>query len=166
MNVQKATFAAGCFWGVQHILDRIPGVIRTRVGYTGGFNEGDTQNVTYEQVCTGKTGHAEAVEIEFDSERVSYAELLDYFWRLHDPTQVDRQGVDVGTQYRSAIFYHTPEQRAEAEASKTRFDASGVFKKKAATVIVAAGPFFEAETYHQKYFDRNNGAVCHVLRDR
>lgn len=162
MKIEKATFAAGCFWGVQHILDRIPGVTRTRAGYIGGR----TKSPTYNQVKTGETGHAEAVEIEFDSERVSYRELLDLFWRLHDPTQLNRQGPDVGTQYRSAIFYHTPLQRDEVESSKARFDASGVFKRKAVTVIEPATEFFEAEDYHQKYFDQAGGAVCHILRDR
>ncbi len=162
MKIEKATFAAGCFWGVQHILDRIPGVTRTRVGYVGGR----TKNPTYNQVKTGETGHAEAVEVEFDSERVSYSELLAFFWRLHDPTQLNRQGPDVGTQYRSAIFYHSPLQRDEAEFSKARFDASGVFKRKAVTVIEPVSEFFEAEGYHQKYFDQTGGAVCHILRDR
>ncbi len=162
MKLEKATFAAGCFWGVQHILDRIPGVVRTRVGYTGGKTSGPT----YQQVRTGGTGHAEAVEIEFDPSRVSYGELLDYFWRLHDPTQMNRQGPDIGTQYRSAIFFHSPEQRVEAVASKGRFDASGVFQKRAATVIEPAAEFFEAEDYHQKYFDQNEGPICHILRPR
>ena len=162
MKLEKATFAAGCFWGVQHILDRIPGVVRTRVGYIGG----KTDDPTYQQVRTGETGHAEAVEIEFDPSRVRYGELLDYFWRLHDPTQVNRQGPDIGTQYRSAIFYHSHEQRDEAVASKARFDAMGVFAKKAATAIEPATDFFEAEGYHQKYFDQTGGPVCHILRPR
>jgi peptide-methionine (S)-S-oxide reductase len=158
--MQKATFAAGCFWGVQHILDRIPGVISTRVGYIGG----KTDNPNYRQVCTGETGHAEAVEIEFDPKIVSYETLLDYFWRLHDPTQKNRQGPDVGTQYRSAVFFHSPEQEKIACQSKDKFDASGVFKAKAATEIIEAGTFFSGEEYHQKYFDHNGGHVCHVLR--
>jgi len=161
-KLETATFAAGCFWGVQHILDRIPGVKSTRVGYTGGH----TQDPNYRDVCNGDTGHAEAVEIEFDPSVVSFETLLDYFWRLHDPTQVNRQGPDVGTQYRSAIFYHSPEQKRAAEKSKAAFDASGVFKQKAATQIVQAGEFFDGEEYHQKYFDKNGGHVCHVLRPR
>ncbi len=162
VKTEKATFAAGCFWGVQHILDRISGVVSTRVGYIGG----KTTDPTYRDICNGDTGHAEAVEIEYDPAKVSFKELLSYFWRLHDPTQRDRQGVDVGTQYRSGIFYHSDEQKKVAELSNAEFDASKVFSKNAVTEIVAAGLFFSGEDYHQKYFDKNDGHICHVLRPR
>ncbi len=162
MKTELATFAAGCFWGVQHLLDRIAGVVKTRVGYIGG----KTENPTYRDICNGDTDHAEAVEIEFDPSKVSYAELLSYFWRLHDPTQMNRQGVDVGTQYRSAIFYHSEEQKKVAEKSRADFDASKVFAKKAVTQIMPLEKFYSGEEYHQKYFDRNGGHVCHVLRLR
>lgn len=155
-----ATLGAGCFWGVQHLIDRIPGVLGTTCGYMGGVKT----DPTYQEVCAGDTGHIEVVQIEFDPERLAYPELLSYFWRLHDPTQLNRQGVDVGTQYRSVIFYHSERQRQEAEMSRDKFDASGVFEKKAVTEIVRAGTFYSAEEYHQKYYDRNGGHVCQVLR--
>lgn len=157
-----ATFAGGCFWGVEHLLRDLPGVFTTTVGYTGGT----TQNPTYEKVCTGKTGHAEAVQIVFDPNVISYEKLLSYFWRLHNPTTKNRQGADVGSQYRSAIFYHSDEQRQLAEKSKKDFDASGVFKTKAVTELVPASQFYPAEEYHQDYFLRNGGHVCHILRDK
>lgn len=159
---ELATFAAGCFWGVEHLLAKIPGVLKTRCGYVGG----QLENPTYRDVCDGDTGHAEAVEIEFDPDRVSYEELLSCFWRLHDPTQYNRQGPDVGSQYRSAIFYHSEAQKLKAEKSKSAFDASGVFSKKAVTEISPASKFYAAEDYHQKYFATNGGHVCHVLRPR
>lgn len=159
---EKATFAAGCFWGVQSILSNVEGVIETTAGYTGG----EAPSPTYEQVCTGKTGHAEAVQVRFDPRRVSYEQLLSLFWRLHDPTTLNRQGADVGSQYRSAIFYHTEEQRMAAEKSKADFDRSGVFRHQALTEIVPAVPFYPAELNHQNYFARHGGPVCHRLRDR
>lgn len=161
-KTELATFAAGCFWGVQHIFKQIKGVIKTTVGYTGG----KTKNPTYQEVCTGTTGHAEAILVEFDPSLISYEELLDYFWRLHDPTQLNRQGLDVGTQYRSAIFYHNEEQREAAERSKAAFDASGVFPQKAVTEIIPAGPFYEAEEYHQDYLTKHPRRTCHTLRQR
>ncbi len=161
-KTEMATFAAGCFWGVEHILKGIDGVLETTVGYTGGH----TENPTYREVCTGTTGHAEAVQVSYNPEKVSYQELLSYFWRLHNPTTKNRQGVDVGSQYRSAVFYHTEEQRKAAELSKRDFDASKVFKERAVTEIVPAKTFYKAEEYHQDYFTKNGGHVCHILRDK
>jgi peptide-methionine (S)-S-oxide reductase len=160
--MELATFAAGCFWGVQHIFDQIPGVLKSRVGYMGGH----TKDVTYKLLCNGDTGHAEVVQLEFDPNKISYKELLNYFWRLHDPTQFNRQGVDVGTQYRSAIFFHSEKQQQEALESKKAFDDSKVFPKPAVTEITAVSKLFDGEEYHQKYFDKNGGHVCHVLRLR
>jgi peptide methionine sulfoxide reductase msrA/msrB len=157
-----ATFAAGCFWGVEAILSKIDGVLETTVGYTGGHLE----NPNYEQVCAGQTGHAEAVRVKYDPGIVSYEKLLDYFWRLHDPTTLNRQGYDVGTQYRSAIFYHNDSQREAAEKSKADFDRSRVFKKKAVTEIGPAARFYKAEDYHQDYYSKNNRSFCHILRDQ
>lgn len=159
---ETATFAAGCFWGVEAILSKVDGILETTAGYMGG----DVEDPTYELVCSGKTGHAEVVQITYDPGIISYEELLDYFWRLHDPTTLNTQGVDVGIQYRSVIFYHTDEQKEIAEKSKEHFDSSGVFKEKAVTEIVPATTFYKAEEYHQDYFAKNGGAVCHVLRDR
>lgn len=161
-KTETATFAAGCFWGVESIVNHIDGVLETTVGYTGG----KTENPTYKQVCTGTTGHTEAVQVVFDPVKVSYEELLEYFWRLHDPTTLNRQGGDMGTQYRSAIFYHSDEQRISAEESKQVFDASDAFQEKAVTEIVPAATFYKAEEYHQDYFERNGGPVCHILRDK
>jgi peptide-methionine (S)-S-oxide reductase len=155
----KATFAAGCFWGVEDAFRKIPGVIEAVSGYTGGR----TENPTYEQVCTDRTGHAEAVEVEYDPERVSYERLLDAFWSMHDPTTPNRQGPDVGSQYRSGIFYHTPEQAAEARASKEQQDASGRFRRPIVTEITAAAPFWRAEEYHQHYYEKRGGGSCHVF---
>lgn len=160
-KLQTATFAAGCFWGVQAIFSKIPGVIKTRAGYTGGH----LANPTYKQVCSGSTGHAEAVLVTFDPANVSYTTLLDYFWRMHDPTTPNRQGPDIGSQYRSAIFYHSKEQMNQALNSKRNFDRSGVFKNKTVTEITPAATFYDAEEYHQDYF-RKNGRVCHRLRER
>jgi peptide-methionine (S)-S-oxide reductase len=154
----KATFAAGCFWGVEATFRQLPGVISTRVGYTGG----QTANPTYKDVCTDRTGHAEAVEIEYDPTKLSYDKLLDVFWENHDPTQLNRQGPDWGTQYRSAIFFHTPEQEAEAKASKERLEKSRRFSKPIVTQIVPAGQFFEAEDYHQQYLEKKGLASCHI----
>lgn len=161
-DLQTATFAAGCFWGVESLFQKVKGVVETTVGYTGGTYP----NPTYRQVCTGITGHAEAVQILFDAKIVSYEELLSLFWRMHDPTTPNRQGPDVGTQYRSAIFYHSEEQRKAAERSKEKFDRSNVYINKATTQIVPASTFYAAEDYHQDYFEKQGGGSCHVLRKK
>ena len=144
----KATFAAGCFWGVESTFSKVKGVISTKVGYTGG----ETKNPTYKQVCTGKTGHAEAVQIEFDLEKISYEELLEVFWRCHNPTTLNRQGFDFGTQYRSAIFYHSKEQKETAEKSKEQ--QQNKLRKEIITEIVKADTFYDAEGYHQRYNEK------------
>ncbi len=151
--MEKATFAAGCFWGVEDAFIGIPGVITTRVGYTGGR----TESPTYKDVCGHDTGHAEAVEVTYDPERISYGQLLDIFWGCHDPTQLNRQGPDMGDQYRSAIFYHSEEQRRLAEESLERLDRSGRLRRRIVTVIVPAVTFWEAEGYHQKYHQKHGG---------
>ncbi len=153
-----ATFGAGCFWGVEETLRKIPGVTATAVGYMGG----SLPNPTYEQVCTDRTGHAEVVQLEYDPQRVSYEQLLEVFWRMHDPTTLNRQGPDVGTQYRSVIFFHTPEQEAAARASKARADASGRYSRPIVTEITPAGEFYRAEEYHQRYFEKRGNGYCHV----
>jgi peptide-methionine (S)-S-oxide reductase len=153
-----ATFAAGCFWGVEAAFRRIDGVTGTTVGYTGGT----TINPTYEQVCTDRTRHAEAVRVEYDPSRVSYDDLLDVFWASHDPTQRNRQGPDVGTQYRSAIFVHDAEQEAAARASKERLEASGRHRRPIVTEIVPAPEFYRAEDYHQQYFEKRGLASCRL----
>ncbi len=144
----KATFAAGCFWHVEHLFAKTPGVLSTRVGYTGGT----TANPTYEVVCSDTTGHAEAVQVEYDPARISYDSLLDMFWKNHDPTTPNRQGLDIGTQYRSAIFCHSDEQMTQARDSKT--SKSGNYKKPITTQILPAQTFYEAEEYHQRYFEK------------
>jgi peptide-methionine (S)-S-oxide reductase len=154
----KATFAAGCFWGVEATFRQLPGVISTRVGYTGG----QTASPSYKEVCTDRTGHAEAVEIEYDPAKLSYDKLLEVFWENHDPTQLNRQGPDWGTQYRSAIFFHTPEQEAAAKASKEKLEKSRHFSKPIVTQIVPAVTFFEAEDYHQQYLEKKGLASCHI----
>ena len=154
----KATFAAGCFWGVEAAFRRIPGVLGTRVGYVGG----KTENPTYQQVCTDTTGHAEAVEVEFDPAKTPYSSLLNVFWENHNPTQVNRQGPDVGTQYRTAIFFHSPQQEAEARASKEALDKSGKYKAKIATQVVPEATFYPAEEYHQQYLEKRGLATCHI----
>lgn len=156
--MEKATFAAGCFWGVEAALRQVKGVRSTAVGYIGGH----TENPTYEQVCTDRTGHAEAVEVEFDPTQVSYDDLLNVFWENHDPTQLNRQGPDDGSQYRSAIFYHTPEQQAAAQRSKERLAAGGKYPRPIVTEIVPAGAFCRAEEYHQQYLEKRGLASCHV----
>jgi peptide-methionine (S)-S-oxide reductase len=148
--MDKATFAAGCFWGVEVAFRNLPRVTTTRVGYTGG----DTLNPDYEIVCTGQSGHAEAVEVSFDPARVGYDDLLEAFWAVHDPTQRDRQGYDVGSQYRSAIFTHGPEQEAAARASMARLAANNSHSGEIVTEIVPAGLFYEAEDYHQQYLEK------------
>lgn len=145
---ETATFAAGCFWGVEEAFRAIKGVTTTRVGYAGG----KISNPTYEEVCSGSTGHAEAVQVEFDPAVVAYDELLDAFWEMHDPTTPNRQGFDVGTQYRSAIFVHDDEQEAAVLDSKRRLDESGMYPRRAVTTIEPAAAFYEAEEYHQCYF--------------
>lgn len=156
--MEKATFAAGCFWGVEATFRQIPGVTSTRAGYIGGH----TENPTYKEVCTDRTGYAEAVEVEFDPSKVSYEELLKVFWENHDPTQVNRQGPDWGTQYRSAIFYHSPEQQAQAEASKQALDKSHRYSKPIATQVAPAPTFYPAEDYHQQYLEKRGLASCHI----
>lgn len=157
-KTDKAIFAAGCFWGVEENFRKTKGVVSTRVGYTGGR----TKSPTYEDVCTGRTGHAEAIEIEYDPSVISYDELLDIFWKIHDPTTANRQGPDVGTQYRSAIFYQTRGQRVSAERSREAISASGVYKKPVVTEISPAGDFYPAEEYHQKYIEKRGGGACHT----
>jgi peptide methionine sulfoxide reductase msrA/msrB len=157
-----ATLAGGCFWGMEEILRTIPGVLQTRVGYSGG----SMPRPTYEDVKEGTTGHAETVEVVFDPARISYAELLGYFFRMHDPTTKNRQGNDVGTQYRSAIFYHDEEQKRIAERVKAEVERSGRWKRPLVTEIVPAGEFYPAEDYHQKYLQKHPGGyTCHYLRD-
>jgi len=152
---EVATFGAGCFWGVEAAFRRVPGVIDAAVGYSGGH----TQNPTYKDVCTDKTGHAEVVQVTFDPAKVSYEQLLETFWGVHDPTQVNRQGPDFGTQYRTAIFFHSSEQ--EQIAKKSREAASARFKRPIATEITPAGPFFRAEEYHQRYLEKRGAQSCH-----
>lgn len=154
----KATFGAGCFWGVEEEFRKVPGVLATAVGYSGG----KTENPTYQDVCGDETGHAEVVEVDYDPEKVTYVALLDLFWDNHNPTQLNRQGPDVGTQYRSAIFFHTPEQEAAAKASKARLAASGRFGRPIVTEITPASRFWRAEEYHQRYFEKRGGGSCHV----
>jgi peptide-methionine (S)-S-oxide reductase len=154
----KATFAEGCFWGVEANFQSTPGVISAVSGYTGG----KTANPSYEDVCSGRTGHAEAVEVEFDAAKVSYDDLLKIFWTSHDPTTPNRQGPDVGTQYRSAIFFHDAAQEASARASKEQLEKSGRLKRPIVTEIVAAGPFYRAEEYHQKYFEKHGLHGCGI----
>jgi len=157
--MEKGTFAAGCFWGVEEAFRQVKGVVSTAVGYTGGsFN-----NPRYEDVCSGKTGHAEAMEIEYDPSRVSYEELLSVFWENHDPTTLNRQGPDIGTQYRSAIFFHTPEQRSAAVASKEKLQNSGRYTNPIATEIAPASQFYRAEDYHQQYVEKR-GSVHRTQR--
>lgn len=155
-NMKTATFGAGCFWGVEAAFRKIEGVVATQVGYTGGTKE----DPTYQQVCRDRTGHAEAVEVTYDPSKVSYDDLLDVFWAIHDPTQLDRQGPDYGSQYRSAIFFHDAEQETLARASKERLVESGRFKKPMATEIVPALEFYRAEEYHQQYYEKRGGGAC------
>ena len=154
---EKAIFGAGCFWGVEAAFRQVPGVLSTAVGYSGGHVE----NPSYEVVCGGRTGHAEVVEVEYDPSVVSYDQLLDVFWENHDPTTLNRQGPDIGSQYRSAIFYLSPEQGATARASKERMSSSGRFTRPIVTEITAASPFYRAEDYHQQYLEKRGEARCH-----
>lgn len=153
-----ATFAAGCFWGVEDAFRQVGGVISTTVGFTGGT----AKNPSYKEVCTGRTGHAEAVEVEFDPAKVSYLQLLAVFWKSHDPTTMNRQGPDVGTQYRSAIFYHDAEQEEQARSSKTTLEKDHVFKRPIVTEITPASEFYRAEDYHQQYFEKQGIRSCHI----
>ena len=153
---ETATFGAGCFWGVEVAFRNVPGVLDTAVGYEGGT----LRNPTYEDVCTKKTGHAEVVQVEFDPEEVSYDQLLDVFWDEHDPTQVNRQGPDVGSNYRSVVFFHSPEQQEQALASKARVQAR--FDRPIATEITPASDFWRAEEYHQQYLVKRGVATCRI----
>ena len=156
--MEKATFGAGCFWGVEAAFQEIEGVTSTAVGYSGGT----LANPTYQDVCSGRTGHAEVVQVEYDPAKVSYDRLLDVFWDNHDPTTVNRQGPDVGEQYRSAIFFHTPEQEAAARASKARLEQSGRFRRPIVTEITPASEFWRAEEYHQRYLEKRGLAHCTI----
>jgi peptide-methionine (S)-S-oxide reductase len=158
MTTEKATFGAGCFWGVEETFRNLKGVVGTVVGYAGGTKG----NPTYEDVCTDETGHAEVVEVEFDPAQISYEQLLDVFWSNHNPTTLNRQGPDVGAQYRSVIFYHTPAQKAAAEASKQKMDKSGRFNRRIVTQIEPAPKFWRAEEYHQRYLQKRGRSHCAV----
>lgn len=156
--MQKATFGAGCFWGVENTFAQLPGVTETAVGYEGGAKE----NPSYQDVCTDRTGHAEVVELTFDPAKITYEQLLDQFFSLHNPTQLNRQGPDWGAQYRSAVFYHSPEQKTAAEAVIARLTAERRFAKPIATQVVPAQTFWRAEEYHQKYLEKRGMASCHI----
>ncbi len=156
-HIETATFGAGCFWGVEAAFRKVEGVVETAVGYSGGHYD----NPTYSDVCTGRTGHAEVVRVRFDPEKVSYEALLEVFWRAHDPTQLNRQGPDVGSQYRSVIFYHSPEQQAAAQASKEAIDESRRHPRPIVTSIEPARTFWRAEEYHQQYLEKRGAASCH-----
>jgi len=155
---QKATFGAGCFWGVEAAFRRVHGVLSTAVGYMGGT----LKNPTYKDVCTDETGHAEVVQVEYDPSKVSYDDLLKLFWEIHDPTTLNRQGPDVGTQYRSVIFFHTSEQEAVARAYKEKLQPSGVYNRPIVTEIAPASEFYRAEEYHQQYFDKRGLTHCTI----
>jgi peptide-methionine (S)-S-oxide reductase len=158
-TLETALFGAGCFWGVESAFRQIPGVVDVRSGYTGGTLE----NPSYEDVCTDRTGHAEVVQVKYDPSKVTYEQLLNAFWKMHDPTQLNRQGPDHGTQYRSAIFYTTPEQQAIAQRSKAAIEASGTFRRPIVTEITPASKFYEAEDYHQRYYEKRGIApTCHI----
>jgi len=158
VRTQTAMFGAGCFWGVEGIFRKQPGVLATEVGFAGGH----VKNVTYKQVCTTDTGHAEVVRVVFDPEKVTYERLVDLFFKLHDPTQVNRQGPDIGTQYRTVIYFYSDEQKAAAEKKKTALEASKKFKRPIATQIVAAPEFYRAEDYHQQYLEKTGRDSCHL----
>lgn len=155
---QKATFGGGCFWGVEAAFRRVHGVLSTAAGYMGGT----LKNPTYKDVCTDKTGHAEVVQVEYDPSKVSYDDLLKLFWEIHDPTTLNRQGPDVGTQYRSVIFFHTPEQEAAARAYQEKLQRSGVYNRPMMTQIAPASEFYRAEEYHQQYFDKRGLTHCTI----
>ncbi len=151
MTTEKALFGAGCFWGVQYKFDQIPGVVSTRVGYSGG----DFDNPTYKDVCTNKTGHAEVVQVTYDPSVISYKEILEIFWKIHDPTTLNQQGPDIGTQYRSVVFYYNDEQKEAALKYRDELNKSGKFRNPIVTQLVPVGEFWEAEEYHQKYHEKN-----------
>lgn len=155
---ELATFGAGCFWGVEELYRALPGVIETAVGYEGGT----MVNPTYEDVCSHTTGHAEVVQVTYDPERVSYEKLLEIFWHNHNPTTRNRQGPDIGDQYRSVIFYHSPAQKLAAECSKAALEKAGTFSRPIVTIIAPAEPFYKAESYHQQYLKKNNLGSCHI----
>jgi peptide-methionine (S)-S-oxide reductase len=157
--MEKATFAAGCFWGVESAFRTIEGVTDTQVGYIGG----KTKNPTYRDVCSGRTGHAEAIEISFDPEIITYQQLVELFWRVHNPTQINRQGPDRGTQYRSAIFYHSVEQRQIATTARDELNQSRKHSEPIATQVVPASIFYRAEEYHQRYFEKTGNPTCHFF---
>ncbi len=157
-DTRKATFGAGCFWGVEVAFRQVPGVLNAEAGYEGG----SLTNPSYQDVCTGRTGHAEVVEVTFDPARVSFEQLVDVFFTHHDPTTLNRQGPDRGTQYRSAIFYHDPEQRGVAEAAKERWNRSGRWRSPIVTEITPASTFYRAEEYHQRYLEKHGLASCHL----
>ncbi len=150
MRIEQAMFGAGCFWGVEEAFRRVEGVVNVEVGYSGGV----VQNPTYRMVCSDRTGHAEVVHIEYDADRISYEDLLEVFWSIHDPTTLNRQGPDIGTQYRSAIFFYNDDQRNAAEASKKRLSESGRFRRPIVTEITPASEFYRAEEYHQRYLEK------------
>ena len=157
-RMEKATFGAGCFWGVEAAFRQVKGVTSTAVGYMGGT----LKDPTYQDVCTDKTGHAEVVQVEFDPSQVSYEELLQVFWENHDPTTLNRQGPDAGTQYRSVIYYHSPEQKTAAEASKGALASSGTLRRPIVTEIAPANDFWRAEEYHQQYLEKRGLAHCRI----
>lgn len=161
VELEKATFGAGCFWQVEEVFRKIPGVAATSVGYSGGR----TSNPTYREVCTDLTGHAEVMQIEFDPKVVSYNQLLDQFWKVHNPTTLNRQGPDVGSQYRSVIFYHSEAQKKMAEDSKAKLAASGRWKKPIVTEISPASTYYAAEDYHQRYLQKRGIDACHIVED-
>ena len=156
--MEKATFGAGCFWGVEAQFAQLPGVLETAVGYEGGA----LKNPTYKDVCTDRTGHAEVVELEFDPEQISYRTVVEKFFALHDPTQLNRQGPDWGHQYRSAVFFHTPEQEETAREVIAKLEAEKVFRKPVVTEVVPAQTFWRAEEYHQKYLEKRGAVSCHL----
>ncbi len=157
-RTEKATFGAGCFWGVEAAFRQVPGVVQTAVGYMGGT----LKNPTYKDVCTDRTGHAEVCEVVYDPAKASYQDLLKVFWEIHDPTQLNRQGPDFGTQYRSAIFFHSQEQQAAARASKENLARSGAYKRPIVTEITPAAEFWRAEDYHQQYLEKRGLATCRI----
>jgi peptide-methionine (S)-S-oxide reductase len=157
MSTEIAIFAAGCFWGVEHSFRQLEGVLEATSGYTGG----QTENPDYHSVCSGRTGHAEAVEVKFDPAKITFEKLVEHFWEMHDPTQFHRQGPDVGEQYRSAIFYTSPQQEKTAQESKEKLNASGTLKALVVTEIVPAKKFYPAEEYHQRYFEKKGIQACH-----
>lgn len=160
-KIDTATFGTGCFWCTEAIFESLNGVVKVTSGYSGG----QVDNPTYKQVCTGETGHAECVQIQYEPEKISYDELLEVFWQVHDPTTLNRQGADVGTQYRSVIFYHDPEQKQKAEHYKAELDKSGAFKNPIVTEIAPAATFYTAEAYHQEYYEnnKNSNPYCAVV---